>query len=401
MGQTFSSGSNFLLTVLVLGTATEAEFATFSITSTSFLLVVLMSRALVSVPVLILYSERGTQGPLPRGYRSAMGVALATGLVASVAMVVAAFATGPFLVGAEEQFLLLAAFTPVLVLQDNTRHLAFAEGRPAVAAVSDGSWIALQLAGSAALYLSGHASALLLMAAWAVAGGLAWVIAAVALAASPTLEGALAWLRTNRILCRGLVLELVSTAGSYYVLYYGLAIVAGAEQLGRLKAAQTLFGPVIVVLLGGTALGVPESVRAGHDPRRLRRFAVVLSLGLAGSSLVVGALLFIVLPAFGPTIFPDAWASARPLIPLLSLYAAALGASVGALSGLRAMGASGWIVRARSAAGVVLVGLGLPASAAWGANGALLVLAVTETAVFAAAWVELSRRVGERSPGDD
>jgi hypothetical protein len=401
-GQAFSSASNFLLTLFVLGTASAQEFATFAITVTTYQLLVQLSRAVVSVPVLIVHSGRRQEagpgaesGRRGEDYAAPTSLVLVIGLVAAGALAVAAVVLGTFLEGARSQFLLLAVAMPVLLLQDNARHVAFAEGRPAIAATSDAIWIGLQVAGSVALLVSGRASTLWLMTMWCLAAAVAWGWAAMALKVPLARSGAGRWLSDNAALCRRVAAEFATLSGSYYILYFGLAVVAGADQLGHLKAAQTMFGPVIVILLGGLSLGVPESVRARNDAARLRRIALLLSTGLAATALAVGATIYTLLPVFGPHWFADSWSSARPLIPLLSLYAAGLGASTGPLSGLRALGGAAWITRTRTIAGAVLVAGGLAASWAVGAQGALATLAVVEWTVATAAWTELRRRSGQ------
>ncbi|MDQ4131952.1 MAG: hypothetical protein M3179_01840 [Actinomycetota bacterium] len=405
--QSFSSGSNFLLTVFVLSTVSAQEFATFSITITAFLLIVQISRSVVSVPVLIVQSVEETSSPgaaeqeaMRKDDPSAAAAALVVGTMASGALALAALATGPFVPGALAQFLLLAAVAPLLLLQDNARHIAFARGAPAIAAISDALWVGLQLVGSVVLFTTGTASALALMAAWAAAGAMAWLFAAAYLALFPRLSGARPWMSEHRGLSRRMVVELAALSSSFYVLYFGLAIVAGTEQLGRFKAAQTMFGPVIVVLLGGISLGVPESVRARGEASHLRRIALLLSGGLAAASLVIGAAIYGLLPVFGPRWFPNAWETAKPLIPPFALFSAALGVSTGPISGLRAVGATGWITRARLAAGVVLLLVGLPASWVAGAEGALAALALVEAGVSVASWMELERILGSGAAQD-
>jgi O-antigen/teichoic acid export membrane protein len=236
------------------------------------------------------------------------------------------------------------------------------------------------------------------LATWSAAGAAAAVVAAVTLRVLPDVSRAWSWLRQHRTLCRRLLAEFVLTSGSYYVIYFGLAALSGASALGRLKAAQALFGPATVLLLGGMALGVPESVRARGDSSTLRRFAARLSMFLAAISVASGVIAFAVLPVVGPRLFPNSWTTARPLLPLLTVFSAAIGISTGATSGLRAVDAGRWIMRARGAEGVVAVVTALPATVAAGAKGALFGLALGEIAFAAAAWRQLALRVAAEAP---
>jgi O-antigen/teichoic acid export membrane protein len=292
------------------------------------------------------------------------------------------------------QFWVLAVFIPLLLFQDSVRHLAFARGRPQTAAASDGLWLGLQAAGLILTILLGHASALNVFGIWAAAGSVAGLYGGLRLRVYPTLSGCAEWLRDNAALCKRLLLEFVVSSGSYYALLYGLALIAGVGELGRLRAAQTLIGPVIVVLLGGNSLGIPESVRIRADVRRLKRFALLLSCLLIAASVIWGVLVVMFLPLFGPRVFPDTWDFARPLVPIMTVFASSIGASTGPISALRALGENSWILRARGASGAVALAVGLTLAAFVGAQGVVGALAASEwlLAGGAAAWLRKPKR---------
>jgi len=392
--QILSSSGNFLLTALVLTVATPAEFAVFSICLTGYQFLLVLFRALVSVPVALLYSGARADGDRTGAEESA---AMSLGMIAAC-LTAAAIAAASLLVDVDrDQVLVLAVGLPFVLWQDGGRYVAFARARPSVAASSDGLWLGLQVAGCLAVFGLGRASPASLFATWALAGAVAGGVAGIRLQLSVRLSEALLWIRTNWGLCRRLLLENTITSGGVYALFYGLVFVSDAGQLGHLKAAQTLLGPVSVLLLGGAALGVPESVRSRDDGPRLSRFAVRLSVFLAGFTVACGTAVYFTLPLFGPRLFPNAWAAARPLVPLLVVFNGALGVSTGAVSGIRALGGTAWIVRARSASTLVLLVIGLPAATVVGANGALFGLAVAEMLLAVAAW----RHFARLGPGAD
>ena len=388
LGQTISSGSNFLLSVLVLSVARASEFATFAICATTYGFVLQLCRATVGVPITLFYSD-GAGVADPKGHRSAVGLSVAVGLlVGAAAAGVAAFSADG------TQLLVLGASLPFLLWQDMVRYVCFAHGRPAVAAGADALWFVLQVLGSAVVLAAGRGSATTLLAVWAGAGTISALVTGVRLGMTPRFAAAVRWGWTHHWLIWRLLAEFVVAAGSHYGVYYGLAIVAGSGELGRLKAAQTLLGPVVVLLQGGGLLGIPESVRAANDPARLRRLATRLSAVLGLGSLGFGIVMYALLPSIGPSVFPNAWADARPLIPMLAVFTAALGASTGATGALRALGASPWLLRVRMVSGAVLIAVGFVASAWFGANGSLLSLAVVEATVAAIAWFRLMRVTG-------
>jgi O-antigen/teichoic acid export membrane protein len=216
----------------------------------------------------------------------------------------------------------------------------------------------------------------------------------------PMAGSSLAWLKSHASLCRKLVTEFIANSGSYYALLYALAFVAGLDQLGALRAAHTFIGPVIVLLLGTSSLGVPEGVRMKEDdPTALLRFTSLVAAALVTASLVWGVAIYYTLPWLGPRLFTETWATARPLIPLLSLFAAGVGASVGLTSSLRAFSLHGWIMKARAAASCLVLLIGLPGSVLIGARGALLGLLAGEWLFVLLAMFRMRRAFGTAGRG--
>lgn len=382
VGQAASSGSNFVLAVAMLATATTGEFGVFSVAISAYLLVTQLTRSAFSLPLMVLYSG-GTGRKDSRPYAAATGAAVATGLVAAAVLVAAGLVYPP----GRAMFLILAAAAPFLLYQDVLRHVAFAEGTPRRAAEADLLWVGALSAAACAAGLVGRGSPVVLLLAWSATGAVSGIFLGRRLRVLPDLAGAWGWLRAHGRLCRQLTIEFLVNSGGYYVLSYGLVVVTDAEQLGRWRAAQALIGPVSVLLLGGTALGVPESVRVRDRGPSLRRFAVSLSAAMSAIALAGGAFAYLILPAVGPTLFAATWESARPVLPVLTLFAVAVGASVGPIAALRARDLSGWLVRARAVNGAVAVVLGLGLAVPFGAPGALAGLLVPEAGFALFAWL--------------
>lgn len=383
--QAASSGSNFVLALSILATADLREFAAFSVAVTAYLLVTQLTRSALSLPVLILYSDDHAAAPARSG--PAVAACVVTGAAGALMFVIAGLGFEP----GRTLFLVLAAALPLLQYQDAVRHVAFAAARPKVAAQSDLVWVGAQIVGSLTAAAVGRATPTVLLSIWAVAGCLSGALFGARLGAVPRFSEARRWLADNRRLCIRVGTEFVLNSGSYYALSYGLVAVAGADQLGRWRAAQTLIGPVSVLLLGGTTLGVPESVRVRESQARLRRVAVLLSAGLAAVAVAGGLLAYALLPAVGPTLFAETWETARPVLPVLTVFAGAVGASTGAVAALRARGLAGWIVRSRAVSGAVGLIVGLALAAGSGATGALAGLALSEAGFALAAWLQLRR----------
>lgn len=383
--QAASSSSNFVLSLSVLAVADRQEFAAFSVALTGFLLVTQLTRSTVSLPVLILYSE--DNGDTGRRAGPAVMACVLTGVVGGLALVLGAFVFED----GRTVFLALALGLPFLEYQDAIRHVAFARRLPKVAAQSDLSWIGLQVVATGAAAATGRATPAALVVIWVVAGSVSGVVFGARLGVVLQARRCGRWLKENSRLCARLATEFLVNSGSYYALCYGLVAIAGAAELGRWRAAQALIGPVSVLLMGGTTLGVPESVRVRERRRSLWRLTGLLSAGLAVVAMVGGALVYLILPALGPGLFPDTWETARSVVPILTGYAAAVGASTGAVAALRAHDQVRWIVLARAATGAVGLALGLVLAARSGAVGAVTGLAVSEALFGLAAWVRLAR----------
>jgi len=389
--QAASSGSNFVLALCILASADQREFAAFSVAITGYLLVTQLARSAFSLPVLMLYSDG--DGPVAERSGPAVAAGVATGVAGAMVFALA----GLWFEDGRTLFLIVACALPLLQYQDAVRHVAFAAAMPKAAAQSDFLWVALQVVATAGAALAGHASPTVLVLIWVLAGSASGLVLGARLGVVPRVARCRRWLRDNSRLCARLSTEFLLNSGSYYALSYGLVAVAGAEQLGRWRAAQALIGPVSVLLLGGTTLGVPESVRVRERVDSLRRFAVLLSTGLGAIAVLGGGLAYVVLPALGPTLFPETWETARPVLPVLTFFAAAVGATTGPIAGLRALGMTGWIVRNRAVSGCIGLVTGLVLAAEWGATGALAGLSLSETGFALAAWIRL-REALEPSP---
>ena len=398
LGQVLSSGSNFVVGLVILAGATAPEYAAFSVVLTSYLLITQLNRSAISMPVLMLYSARDDPAVVSRHSGPAAAAAILVGILGSVALSLTAlgFSTG------RGQFLVLTVCLPLLQYQDLVRHVAFASAKPQLAAASDMLWLTLQAVGSLVVVGVDHASPTLLLAAWAVGGAASGIVFGIRLGVAPRFSGCRAWLATQGALCRRLFIEFLLNSGSFYALCYGLAVIAGTDQLGRLRAAQSLIGPVSVLLLGANALSVPESVRVRAQFEKLRRLALLLSISLVVAATVGGLMVYLLLPTLGPALFPRTWEAARPVLPMLTLYAGAVGATTGVVAALRAQGKVGWIVRARAWSGFLALAVGLPASALRGANGALSGLALSEIVLAVAAWKRIRPEPRDgRAPSHD
>lgn len=384
--QAASSSSNFLLALAVLAAADRQEFAAFAVVVTGYLLVTELTRSAFLIPVLVLYSNEedsvGRAGP-----------PVAAGVVTAVVAGAVFLAAGSMLAEGRAMLLILAVTLPCLQYQDAVRHVAFAESSPRVAALADLAWLGGQVVVTGAAWATGRSTPTTLFLIWATAGSVSGLVFGWRLRLRPRFDECRRWLSVNGALCRRVSAEFVLNSGSYYALSYGLVVVAGAQELGRWRAAQALIGPVSVLLLAGTVLGVPESVRVRERADSLRRFGLLLSVALGGLAVAGGGAAYVVVSTIGRDWFPASLDAARPVLVPLTMFATAVGAAAGAVAGLRALDQAGWIVRCRAATGPLGLALGLVLATRWGAIGALGGLIVSESSFAAAAWARFRRRL--------
>ena len=131
--QALSSGSNFLLSLVLVRSVSPHSFGAFGIALVTFHAVLSLSRTQVSEPLVIRFSNSSDED-WKRASRSSTGFALTLGVLGASGMVI----FGLFTAGALRTSLLtLAIFLPVLLVQDAWRFAFFAQGRPARAAAND------------------------------------------------------------------------------------------------------------------------------------------------------------------------------------------------------------------------------------------------------------------------
>jgi hypothetical protein len=117
---------------------------------------------------------------------------------------------------------------------------------------------------------------------------------------------------------------------------YLVAISGGLVAAGSLRAVQTAFGPVNVMLVGVTAILIPEFSRVpGSAVGSRRRRAVAAASVLAPGALLWGVLLAVTPAGVGRSLLGSTWAFIPPLLIWTAIEKAALGASAAPFALLR------------------------------------------------------------------
>jgi O-antigen/teichoic acid export membrane protein len=256
LDQVLSALSNIVLSIVVARSVSAAGFGAFASAFVVFGISIAVTKSIVGQPLQMRFSD-ATPDQRREANAAALGCALVLGLAAGLLVAVAAFVVSGSVGSA---LLALAIVLPGLLVQDSCRMAAFARGRPSLAALMDAVWAIVS-------------SGLMRVCTWARDrvrartrwGGSRAVSAVPRLVASPSPAVACGgWLRRHRDLIRFLLPDLSGLGAMVGILLVGL--IASANAVGSLRAAQVLLGPLGV--LGGVfQFSVPGSRVGRIDPR--------------------------------------------------------------------------------------------------------------------------------------
>jgi O-antigen/teichoic acid export membrane protein len=388
VAQALSSLSNLLLSVFVARAVDAEGFGAFTIAFAVYSVLVLVCRALVSQPLGIRYAdaspaEARSVAASSTGAAAALGLLLAAG-VCAVALVIG---------GAVAVVLMVTAvFLPALLVQDVWRMAFFAQGRPQLAALIDGLWTILLLAGIAVLIVTDVSTATAYVVAWGAAATVATLVGAVAGRAWPHVAATWTWIRSHWGMTRFLLFEQLLTQGAYQG---GLLIIGALSSLSTvasLRGAQVALGPVSMLGMSAMAFAVPELARRSWLTARQRiRIAVAVGGLLAAVGICWGTVVLLLPDAAGEAFLGDSWAGVRSV--LLATLVGQVGNlfSAGATYVVYSRGATRAAFRVNATVSVLLVVFGLAGVQLGGAEGAAWGFTAAYLAVVPLWFLTLSR----------
>jgi O-antigen/teichoic acid export membrane protein len=399
--QALSSLTNAALSILVARSVDAHSFGAFAICFSAYSLVIGANRAFISDPLTIRFSDATSESF--RSARShAVAAAAAVGAAASVILLVGALTQSGDL---RYALLALALTMPGLTMQDALRLSFITEGRPRAAAMSDFLWGVLQIGGVAVLLFADVSSVAVFVIVWGAAAGVAALYGMVRTKVLPAARGTRRWVREQLHLSGFFVAEFTLATGSFQVAFLLVGAIGEVADVGSLRGAQVLLGPLNVAFYGFTFFAVPELVRRRALPRRTHvASALALSASLLTLTLVWGVLLLQLPEAGGRQLLGDAWEGARPVMPVMTAWAAAVAASVGPICVLKAFGAARELFRLSLLLGTLLLSLGVLGAAEGGAEGAALGFAIAQWLLVPLAWTRMLTLIPEdkdepKSPG--
>lgn len=333
--QALSSGTNFIGAALAAGALTTRDFGAFAVASSVLIVAVGLGRA--AGGSLLMIQAPGARATSARSMLAGASVAVTTiGLIISAACLLAA----ALLDGRTSTALWsLAIVTPIVLVQDVYRHHALATERPSLACRSDGAWLMMTVVGLLTLRAFGVQSlplAILIANGSALLGFMAvmpaqWV--------TPTGRELRSWL-AGRV---GAIARLtgdfiLAVSYSAVPLIVVTAINADLSQAASLKVAQTIMGPLTVVITASTLYLQPIMVRSRSDSRTIVRLARRQS-GLNAAVAVAWVAVAMAIPDhIGSRMFGPSWAGSDKSILLVGLAFVGLATSSGAFTALRSAG---------------------------------------------------------------
>ena len=284
--QMLSSGTNFLLGVLVARTVGVRDLGAFSVAYATFTFSLGGVRAVASELLIIRHSSL-SEHEWRDGIRRSAGTALLAGIVIGTGCLIAAAR----LAGSVSSVLTIVGVSlPLLLVQDVSRFALLARQRGAAALLSDAAWAAVMFTAFVLLREAGVASVTWFTFSWAGAGCVAAVVGLLQLKVLPCGPiTAIRWLRGHSDIAPRFLAEFAITTGVSMVTVFAIGGIAGLGELGRLQAAQILLGPLNIMFSGVGLVATAEGVRLLRDsPRRLAHDCRWLSLALATGVLAWG-----------------------------------------------------------------------------------------------------------------
>lgn len=389
--QVISGASNVLIAILAARLLKPAQFGFFGIMFLVYMILVGVSRALISDVVLV-HPEESRERP-----GEAIGSALV--VAAPLAIGLAAVGLGVRTVnpGLGDAALVLAACLPLLVLQDVGRYLGFATRRAARAVVLDSVWLVVMVALVGVLATRHGRTLASLVAAWGGAGAAAGALVFVWCDIRQVQLG-LAWIKRTWTLGWRYLITYFSLQGSALVMSSEIGGIAGARSLGGVQGTLVLVRPFNTFQLAMLTAGIGEVAHAKGDRGQIWRRALLIT-GLTATAAAINAAVLLVLPTrIGETLLGQSWHVTKPLLLPTGVMLVMLGLFTGPMSALLGVKAMQKAMSLSVATAIIQVTAAGAGAAVDGAKGALWAVAGGMGLVTLACWITFAAHFRDITP---
>jgi len=391
--QAVSSLTNFAVALYVARELGATQFGAFSLAYVTYSFALNASRGLATDPLMVRFSGKDTAT-----WRRAIGGCTGTALIVGLITALGVLAVVPFLGGTSaDAFLALGLTLPGLLLQDSWRYAFFAHGKGSQAFLNDVVWAVLLFPALYLLSKTGHQTVFWFVLAWGASACAAAVLGPLQARVIPRPERAWRWLREHRDLGFRYFAENSASSVSGQLRVYGITAIAGLATVGVVQASSTLMGPFMVIFYGMSLVLVPEAARVlERNPQHLRRFCVLVSVGLTVLAVGWGLVLLVGLPrGLGNLLLGQLWHKTYPLVIPQTIFIVGACVSGGVAAGLHALGAAKRSLKAMVLLSVVYTGGALVGVAVDGAAGSVIGAAVGAWIGALLWWWQLHRALHE------
>ncbi|MGQ0576680.1 MAG: hypothetical protein ACT4RN_21140 [Pseudonocardia sp.] len=333
--QALASLATFAVTIIAASAGTAEGFGHFAVAFTVYLFLLGISQALVN-QVYLMHYPGAPDDEATDGAAAAAGLALVFGLVCAAVVAPVALLVGG---GSGPSIAVIAALFPLLFVQEAWRGVLVGRHRPRSAAANDGVRALLQIGAMAAMVAAGRSGPVELLLVWGLAGGAAALLGIAQVGRLPSPAAGLRYARRHATVSRFLVAEWVMVLGAAQVGLLVVAWLGSAADVGALRGAQTVLGPMNILGLGVFGFLLAELVRRPDLPiARRRQVAAGAGAALAAAAVVWGALLLLLPDRAGALLLGETWAASRGVLLAMTLYVAGAAAATGVLAVLRSVG---------------------------------------------------------------
>jgi len=202
--------------------------------------------------------------------------------------------------------ILLGAAAGFAVVAEGLRAVLYAIRRPDLAKQLAAAWLLVQGLLMAAAWLTGRLTVSAAVAAWGVGAVVAVTAALVMHPVKPAFRGATAeeWRRNRRY-----GFEFLATAGPAQALVPLAGLLMGLSSAAVLRALQSLYGPLNIVMQGVANHVIPAKA---HDPRRVPRIGAGVAVIATAVAALATALLMV--PGLGQLLLGRSWPERASLV---------------------------------------------------------------------------------------
>lgn len=383
VAQGANSLSNLTLTVLIARATGVAEFAAFALTIPSYVVAQRFWRVFILIPhqVEINRNNRDVLATFGAPVFRTAGVALTFSLFTLAA---ASLVGGQYLSWGA----LLALSLPPIAAYDAVRNTAFASERMMTVATMDLAWLSLQLIGSAFVVFNSWSTAWL---------AIAWLLppAFIAISKFPDWNVYRQQRRTNNARMKGrladAVTDLFSSTLVAQLIPYVIAVLATASIAGAFRGAQTLTGPVNILIMGLMPLLQNLTARSSRKLNRVVRLTAYAVLSFTGGAALYAGALILIPDFIGDQLLGATWRLTAPLLPGVALLMCLRTPFITIITSLRSLGRVRQIVKLRTLYAVALLTTATLTAALAPATWIAPSMAIASAAIASMAWTRLTR----------